>query len=68
MSKQLHRVGEISFVPAVCVCYCGYRIEADDPEQIPNAFQDHRAANGAERKSLSSGAYNDGTVKRLTLK
>lgn len=69
MSKQLHRIFEIDFSPEpYCVCCCGERIETDDPEVISSAFQDHRAANGAERKSLSSGAYNDGTRKNLSIK
>lgn len=69
MSNQLHRIGKISFAGDIyCLCYCGERIECNNPNDIPDAFQRHRASLGLERKVLSGGSYADGTTKRLSIK
>lgn len=69
MTAPTHRIAEIAYArSSYLLCYCGERIENDDPEVIAVAFQNHRAANGLDRRTLSSGSSNVGARKKLSLK
>lgn len=68
--KETHRIDDISFTDEVSflVCTCGSRAESHDPEDLVTAFQRHREELGLQRKTLSSGVYNDGSIARLSIR